>query len=136
MEYRELILDLYKNPANKRVIDDAEITHSGANVTCGDHVRMYVKLAAPIETNGGSQKKAEQKIQDISFEGQGCAISIAAASLLTEEARGKNLDEVMKWNAETICEWLGTDLGPSRMKCGMLCLETMKEGIKKNTNRL
>ena len=119
MEYRELILDLYKNPANKRVIEDASITHSGANVTCGDHVRIYVKL------------NADGTIADASFEGEGCAISIAAASLLTEEARTKKRAEVLAWNAETICEWLGTDLGPSRMKCGMLCLETMQEGIKK-----
>lgn len=116
--YRELIIELYKNPVNKRAMSDATTTHSGANVTCGDHVRIYVKLSADKKT-----------IQDVSFEGQGCAISVAAASLLTEEAKGKTPDEVAQLKLTNIEEWLGTELGPSRAKCGMLALETLQKGI-------
>lgn len=113
-QYRDLIIDLYKNPLNKRVIKNADITVSGANTTCGDHFRIYVKLM-----RGG-------KIKDISFEGEGCAISIAAVSLLTQEARGKTFKEISKWDDATVFKWLGTEIGPSRVKCGLLALEILK----------
>lgn len=119
--YRELIIELYKNPVNKRVMDDATLTHSGANVTCGDHVRIYAKLSTDKKT-----------IEDLSFEGQGCAISVASASLLTEEAKGKTLPEVEKLKLTDIEEWLGTELGPSRAKCGMLALETLQSALIHN----
>ncbi|MEK7523629.1 MAG: iron-sulfur cluster assembly scaffold protein [Patescibacteria group bacterium] len=113
--YRNLIIDLYKNPLNKREMKHADLTGSGANVTCGDRVRVYVKFF-----------KGTQNIADASFEGEGCAISMAAASLLTEEAKGKSLDEIAKWNSENIFEFLGTELGPARIKCGLLALETLQ----------
>ncbi|PIQ78477.1 Fe-S cluster protein [Candidatus Peregrinibacteria bacterium CG11_big_fil_rev_8_21_14_0_20_46_8] len=116
--YRELIIDLYKNPVNKRSMPDAHITNSGANVTCGDRVRIYIK-------------KDSEKITDLSFEGEGCAISIAAASLLTEEAKGVLLNDISDWGPHNIFEWLGTELGPARIKCGLLALETLQEAVKK-----
>lgn len=116
--YRDLIIDLYKNPLNKGPMADATLTHSGANVMCGDRLRIYAKInPSPI-------------IAAVSFEGEGCAISIAAASLLTENARGKSIDEVTQWNALTIFDWLETELGPARIKCGLLALETLQEAIK------
>lgn len=118
--YAEQIIDLYKNPLNKRELRDADITGSGANVICGDHVRMYVKL------NG------QKTVRDASFEGVGCAISIAAASLLTEEVKNKSLEEIEKMKTEDIFELLGTELGPSRVKCGVLCLETLQSAIAGN----
>lgn len=114
MLYKDFIVDLYKNPINKRRIADANIKSSGANITCGDHFRIYAK----------TDKKG--RITDISFEGEGCAISVAAACLLTEKAKGKTLKEILKWNADTINKWLGTELTPSRVKCGMLALETLQ----------
>ena len=117
--YSELIIDLYKNPLNRRAIQNADITHSGANVTCGDSVRMYAK----IDSDG--------TVTDASFEGEGCAISIASASLITEEMRGKNTKEILSWNSATLFEWLGVELGPMRIKCGLLPLETVQEGLRK-----
>ncbi len=116
--YRELIIQLYKNPANKRVMEDATVTHSGANITCGDHVRMYVKLSADKKT-----------VADLSFEGQGCAISMASASILTEEAKDKTIPDVAALKLADIEEWLGTELGPSRAKCGILALETLQAAL-------
>lgn len=116
--YRSLIIDLYKNPLNKRKIANADFTASGANVTCGDRVRIYVRL----NKNG--------KIADASFEGEGCAISIASADLITESAKGKTPAQISKWNAKNIFEMLGTPLGPNRIKCGLLALETLQQGIK------
>jgi len=117
--YRELIIDLYKNPENKRAIADADLTNNGANLTCGDHVRIYVKLD-------------EDTISDISFEGEGCAISIASASLLTNEAKGSKMGVVANWGAKEIFDWLGTELGPARIKCGLLALETLQGALQKN----
>lgn len=116
--YRDFIIDLYKQPLNRRAITDADITASGANVTCGDRVRVYAKTGK------------DGALADISFEGEGCAISIAAASLLTEEARGKMPEEILSWNALAVFKWIGSELGPSRVKCGLLALETLQSGIK------
>lgn len=117
--YTDLILDLNRNPLNKREMPDADITHSGANPLCGDHLRMYVKL------NG------QKTVREISFEGVGCAISMASASLLTEELKGKSFDEILALKTQDIFEILGTELTPSRVKCGLLPLETLQEGIKR-----
>lgn len=123
MLYKDFIVDLYKNPVNKREIADANIKSSGANVTCGDRLRIYAK----------TDKKGV--IKDISFEGDGCAISVAAACLLTEKAKGKTLTQIQKWNADTINKWLGTELTPSRVKCGMLALETLKSFTNKTNQQ-
>lgn len=114
--YRDFIVELYKNPLNKRIIKNATATASGANPACGDHLRIYAKIK-----NG--------KIADVSFEGQGCAIMIASASLLTENAKGKFLKEIKKWNSKNIFKWLGPELGPSRIKCGLLALETLQKSF-------
>lgn len=119
--YRSLIIDLYKNPLNKRKIKNADFTASGANVTCGDRVRIYVKL----NKNG--------KIADASFEGEGCAISIASADLLTKNAKGKTLAQISKWNDKNIFDLLGTELSPNRIKCGLLPLETLQQAINRSS---
>lgn len=115
--YRDAIIQLYKNPLNKRVIPNADFTRSGTNPTCGDRIRMYAKHAP------------DGTLTDVSFEGEGCAIMMAAASLLTEEAKGKSRGEIAEWNSLHVFEWLGTELGPSRVKCGMLPLETLQEAV-------
>ncbi|MEK9132376.1 MAG: iron-sulfur cluster assembly scaffold protein [Patescibacteria group bacterium] len=121
MNYRDLIIDLYKNPLNERKIADADFTNSGANVTCGDSIRIYAKVKKGL-------------ITDISFEGEGCAISIAAASLLTEKAKGQPLDKIAKWGSRNITAWLGAELSHARIKCGLLALETLQEALKKPRN--
>lgn len=118
MHHRHFIIDLYKNPLNKRKIRNANLTASGANPMCGDRVRIYAKV----------NKKGV--IQDISFEGEGCTISIAAASLLTEKAKGKPIGAIKKWGQKNIFKWLGTELGPSRLTCGLLALETLQTALK------
>lgn len=125
MDYHGLIVDLYKHPMNKREIAQADITKSGANMTCGDRFRVYLKLNADRSTRMG-----EKTIVDASFEGEGCAISIAAASLATEHAKGKKIDEVLTWATPEIFEWLETELAPARIKCGLLALETLQEGLR------
>lgn len=117
--YRSTIINLYKNPLNKRTIPHADISGIGTNPMCGDRLRVYAQLGL------------KGKISDISFEGEGCAIFIAAASLLTEEAKGKSPEEIGQWGTLHVFEWLGTELGPSRVKCGVLPLETLQEALKR-----
>ncbi|MBU0586220.1 iron-sulfur cluster assembly scaffold protein [Candidatus Micrarchaeota archaeon] len=116
--YMERIVELLKNPLNKGEIDDAEIKKTDYNPSCGDMIRVFAKVN-------------EGKIKDIKFQGQGCAISIASASLLTEYVKGKNLEEVEKMGQNEMLEILGLDLSknPSRIKCAMLALIVLKKGI-------
>ena len=115
--YAEQIVDLSKNPLNRGEMANATLTHSGVNTTCGDHVRLYLLVE-------------EGRVKDASWEGDGCAISIAAASVLTEEVKGKKLADLSSLGKEDLYEWLGIDhLGPARVKCVTLSLETLQAGL-------
>lgn len=115
--YKENILDHFRNPRNFGELKICEICHSELNPTCGDMVKIFVKLK-------------ENKIKEAKFKGNGCAISMASASMLTEKIKGKNLDEVKKMNDDEINRMLGISLGPVRAKCGMLSLKTLLKGIQ------
>lgn len=115
--YKENILDHFKNPRNFGELEVCEVCHMELNPTCGDTVKIFVKLDG-------------DKIKEAKFKGHGCAISMASASMLTEKIKGKNLEEVKKMNEEQIHEMLGIHLGPVRMKCGILSLKTLLKGIE------
>ncbi len=115
--YRENIIDHFKNPRNFGEIVEAEIKHSELNSICGDMIRLFVKLK-------------DGKVIDAKFKGNGCAISMAATSMMTEILKGKTLDEIKGLSKEDIFEMLGIKLGIVRMKCGLLCLNTLMNGIK------
>ena len=116
--YREFILELYKNPINFGKLADADLHAESYNPLCGDKVDMYVKL-----TNG--------KVSDVKFDGSGCAISQASASLLTEEIKGKTTEQLKAMAKEDILRILQIDLSknPSRLKCALLSLETLKKAL-------
>lgn len=115
--YGEQIVDLAKNPLNRGELHGATLTGSGVNTTCGDHLRLYLKMA-------------KGKVTEATWEGDGCAISTAAASVLTEEMKGKNLKELGLLCKKDLFEWLGIeDLGPARVKCVTLSLETLKSAL-------
>lgn len=120
--YQEQIIDLAKHPLNRRVMEDPTLTHSGVNVTCGDHVRLYLRF---------DRSSQDGIIQDASWEGEGCAISVAAASLLTDSLKGKTLTQAAALKNEDVFNLLGVELGPARVKCGVLCLETLQTGLHK-----
>lgn len=117
--YSDLIIDLYKHPLNKRVIENPTFTHSGANVTCGDHIRIYGHI------------RDANILTDISFEGEGCAIFMASASLITEYGRNKSINEVLQWNSKNLFEFLESEIGATRIKCALLPLEVFHEGLKR-----
>ena len=116
--YKENILDHFRNPRNFGEINNADIENSGLNPVCGDMIKMFVKLD---ENNN---------VTDVKFKGNGCAISVASTSMLTERLKGKNLEEVKKISKDEIIGMLGIELGLVRLKCGLLCLNTLNNGIK------
>ncbi|MEK6856612.1 MAG: Fe-S cluster assembly sulfur transfer protein SufU [Nanoarchaeota archaeon] len=120
--YKENIIDHFKNPRNYGEIIEAEIKHSELNSICGDMIRLFVKLE-------------DGKISDVKFKGNGCAISMASTSMMTDVLKGKTLEEVKKLSPEDIFEMLGIKLGIVRMKCGLLCLNALTNGIKIMENK-
>ena len=115
--YRENILDHFKHPHNQGAIKDAEIKHTENNPLCGDAITINLKLK-------------NNKIDDVRFIGRGCAISQAAASMLTDEIKGKTLKEAKNLQREDIVNLLGIEIGVVRTKCATLGLVAVKEGIK------
>ena len=116
--YRENIIDHYKHPHNHGTVGNADIRQTENNPLCGDAVTISLKL------NDG-------RVKDIKFEGSGCAISQAAASMLTDGIKGKTLEEIKKIGMEYVINMLGIKIGPVRAKCAVLGLVAIKEGIKK-----
>jgi nitrogen fixation NifU-like protein len=115
--YREVILDHYKHPRNHGKLDPADFSFEDDNPLCGDRIRIDVRVGE------------DNKVADVKFSGQGCAISQASASMLTEHIMGKSLDEVKQLSKDDILEMLGIELGPVRLKCALLSLKVLKAGV-------
>jgi nitrogen fixation protein NifU and related proteins len=115
--YREIIIEHYKNPQFRGVLDPHDITFEDENPLCGDKVRIDLRV-----DEGG-------KITEAAFSGHGCAISQASADLLLEQIIGKNVDEIKGLNKQDILNMLGIELGPVRLKCALLPLKVIKAGI-------
>ena len=115
--YQENILDHFKNPRNFGKIAKASVHHHEYNPLCGDEIEMFLII---------DDKK---NIADIRFNGHGCAISKASASMLTEEIKGKNVEELKKMTKDNILEMLGIPISPVRLKCALLSLDTLKNSI-------
>lgn len=116
--YREHILDHFRNPRNFGHLTSCSIQHKETNPLCGDEVEIMINIADDT-----------QRITDIRFHGQGCAISMAAASLLTEELQGKTLQEAKNTTPEKMLELLGIEVGIVRRKCALLALKALQEGL-------
>ena len=115
--YQENILDHYKSPRNFGTISNASVHHQEYNPLCGDELDMYLI----IDEN--------KKIVDIKINPHGCAISVASASMLSEDIKGKNIEEVKAMTKEKILEMLGIPISPVRLKCALLSLDTFKNSI-------
>jgi nitrogen fixation NifU-like protein len=116
--YRELILDYYRNPRNFGKLEKFDIDAHDTNPLCGDEIEMQIRVGEG------------RKIEEIKFTGKGCAISQASASMLTELARGKQLEWVKDLSKDDVFEMLGgPDLGPSRVKCALLGMKVLKTGV-------
>jgi nitrogen fixation NifU-like protein len=114
--YREQILDHYGHPRNEGTLEDPDISYERDNPICGDVVRLDIRLH-----NG--------KVSQARFTGQGCVISMASASMFTEEIQGKTIAELKAMSDDDIFKMLGIDLGPSRANCGVLPLRVLQEAL-------
>jgi nitrogen fixation NifU-like protein len=115
--YREIILDHYRNPRNKGKLPQADVSTHDSNPLCGDEIDIHLKVE-------------QGKIKDIKFEGRGCAISQASASMLTEMVMDKPLTAVKDLAKDDILENIGLmNLGPARIKCALLSLKVLKMGM-------
>jgi len=114
--YREQIIDLYENPLNFGELDPYDFSYEEDNPLCGDVVRLDVRL------------DDDQRIADVRWRGDGCAISQASASLLTEEIKGMTLEEVKAFPKERLLELIGVPLSMVRVKCALLSLKVLKAG--------
>jgi nitrogen fixation NifU-like protein len=114
--YREVILDHYRNPRNRGSLDPADFSADDTNPLCGDRIHMDLRVE-------------DGRVTDVAFTGQGCAISQAAASMLTEMIKGKTLEEVRGIDRAAMLEELGIEVSPARMKCAMLGVKTVHGGL-------
>jgi nitrogen fixation NifU-like protein len=117
--YRQQILDHYKNPRNYGELSDADFSHVGENPSCGDTIQVDVRLADDGET-----------IDYVAFSGDGCAISQAAASMLSERLPGTTLADLKAMDRDDVVEMLGVDISPMRIKCAVLAEKVAQDGAR------
>lgn len=117
LEQYEYIVSRFKKPKNKGVIADADIAYEDGNPSCGDFLRIYIKLSPD-----------KKRIEDVKFEGKGCTISVVSADILADMLKGRTLDEALKIEKKQLIEELGIDLSPIRIKCALLSYKIFKMG--------
>jgi nitrogen fixation NifU-like protein len=134
--YRQVIMDHYKNPRNKGVLEDGALTINMNNPTCGDRIQLTLKVE-------------DGKIESAKFDGEGCSISLASASMMTQAVKGLSVEEAVKLANIFYDMMLGNDyddesidLGdiealqgvskfPARIKCATLAWKAMEQGVGK-----
>lgn len=134
--YRSVIMDHYKNPRNKGVIEDGSMTVEMNNPTCGDEIQLTLNVEAGI-------------IKDVKFQGEGCSISMSSASMMTEAIMNQPVDKALEMAAEFSNMMLGEDyhisedMGdiealqgvsqfPARIKCATLTWKALEKGFKES----
>ncbi|MDO8642608.1 MAG: iron-sulfur cluster assembly scaffold protein [Candidatus Woesearchaeota archaeon] len=115
--YQEHIIDLFKHPHNFGMLQEATHCHTENNPLCGDEVTMQVVMK-------------NEKIENVRFTGHGCAISTASASLVTDKVKGMSKTDVVKMTTGDVLEMLMIPIGPVRLKCALLALETIQKTVQ------
>ncbi len=114
--YSETLLDHFRHPRNYGDLPTADISYESFNPLCGDRIRIAVKLN-------------DRVVHDARFKGDGCAISTAAASLLTEMIRGATLESLSSLPDDRLISALESDIQPARLQCALLPLEALRAGL-------
>jgi nitrogen fixation protein NifU and related proteins len=114
--YREIILDHYKKPRNKGTLDPHDYSAEDVNPLCGDEIRIDLRVDDDV-------------VSEVRFEGRGCAVSQASASILTEMIEGKSLEELKALTKDDLLEEIGIPVSPARLKCALLSLNVLRASI-------
>ena len=114
--YREYILDHYRNPRNYGKLNQPDVHSEDVNPLCGDQLGMDIQVEG-------------DHIKEVRFQGRGCAISQASASMLSEMIEGKTVEEVIALGKEDVLEALGIPISPARTKCAFLSLRVLHRGL-------
>lgn len=114
--YREHLMDHYKHPRRNKTLDNPSAERYEKNPSCGDTLTLQFTIQDDV-------------ITDVGFTGEGCAISMAAASMLVEDMPGMSVDEVLLMTREDMLELIGVPLTTMRVKCGLLGLHTAKKAL-------
>ena len=113
----EFLMDHYENPRNSGPLDHAHVSLTGGNPGCADLITMHARF------------NEDGKLEAVNWEGEGCTISSAAASYVTEITRGMTAEEVEQMSFEDLIEDLGRELVMTRPTCATLALGTLKKGV-------
>jgi len=115
--YKEMILDLYKHPLNQKELEDFSVEQKAVNPSCGDNVTLKILF----DDDG--------RVKDIGHQGEGCAISQASLSLITDKVKGMTKEEISVITEEDMLQMLGIPISHARMKCALLGWKTIKAMI-------
>ncbi len=114
--YAENILDHYRHPRHKQTMAKSTVCHEEKNLSCGDTLTIMLHID-------------QNQINNISWQGDGCAISQAAMSILADELQSKSLSDLDALSAKNIHDLLGIPIGNRRVKCALLCLHALKNAL-------
>lgn len=116
--YRERILDHYRLPRHRGHLEAPDLVGEADNPICGDRVRIELRL------------DGQGNVAEAAFTGDGCVISMAAASMLMEHLCGRSLAEIQRLTDRDILDLLGVELGPARIPCARLSLEALHQALE------
>ena len=112
--YREYILEHYKRPHHFGELESPDLEFHDTNPLCGDELRVQLKL------------DGDNRVADVAFSGQGCAISQASASMVSDEIIGMPVDDLLRLDKQFVLDLLGIDISATRIKCALLSLKVLK----------
>ena len=114
--YDDILMEHIRNARNYGAIEGASATASGANALCGDAMTVFVRMESG-------------RIEHIAFQCECCGVSMASASIMTDELRGMSLDEVRGMDPRGVVESLGVPIGPARLKCALLGYKVLQGAV-------
>lgn len=114
----DFLLDHYENPRNRGRLENPDAQMTWGNPGCGDVLTLYLKVSD------------DGQITDISFEGEGCTVSQASASILTEKLKGQPLSYAEQLTVDDVTSWVGREIMFSRPRCALLALSTLKLALR------
>lgn len=115
--YQENLIEHFKYPQNKKTLSAPSFSVADHNPSCGDRISMQGIVCDGV-------------LVDVGFDGSGCVISQAAASMLTELCQGKTIPAILALTSSDMATLVAIPLGPTRLKCAVLCLQALQQGVR------